>query len=353
MIATPYNLALHHRHSIRLQGHDYAGGGMYFVTICAHRDFITASGGNPFGVAVGARSFSPPLGNGATRGATQVSTQGATQVSPVRVLIEERMRITAELCPYIRWEEAVIMPDHFHALIRLEGGHARRGDVVGGFKAAVSRELRRMRGDTGGDTGVARTAPQMRIWHRNYYEMIVRDEEAERNIRAYIRMNPWRCVTEFGNGLRGMGNPALWNAEKLGVLCSRNAPKPAGIPKASAYLSGFHSPMEQEILQKLLEYKKPVIWCPAWGLGGTQSPETLAALEENRMLILEMTARDGDLASAEARNRFVLEQADRLWLPHVTPGGMLDRLVKAATASSPNFKNKLLNQGFSDAQERK
>ena len=235
------------------------------------------------------------------------------------------------------------MPDHFHALIRLEGGHARLGDVVGGFKAAVSRELRRM----GGDTGVARTAPQMRIWHRNYYEMIVRDEEAEQNIRAYIRMNPWRCVTEFGNGLRGMGNPALWHAEKLGVLCSRNAPRPAGIPKAAAYLSGFHSPMEQEIFQKLLEYKKPVIWCPAWGvragLVSAAPPAALAALEDNRMLILEMKARDGDLASAEARNRFVLEQADKLWLPHVTPGGMLDRLVKAATASSPNFKDKLLH----------
>jgi len=236
MTPIPYNPALHHRHSIRLKGHDYAGGGMYFVTICAHRDFIAAAGGNPFGAAVGARSFSPSLGN------------GTTQVSPVRALIEERMRITAELCPYMRWEEAVIMPDHFHALIRLEGGHARLGDVVGGFKAAVSRELRRM----GGDTGVARTAPEMRIWHRNYYERIVRDEEAEQNIRAYIRMNPWRCVTEFGNGLRGMGNPALWHAEKLGVLCSRNAPRPAGIPKAAAYLSGFHSPMEQEILQKLL-----------------------------------------------------------------------------------------------------
>ncbi|MDD3538023.1 MAG: hypothetical protein PHH65_07170, partial [Eubacteriales bacterium] len=162
-------------------------------------------------------------------------------------------------------------------------------------------------------------------------------------IARYIRMNPWRCVMEFGGGLRGMGNPALWNAEKLGVLCSRNAPKPAGIPKASAYLSGFHSPMEQEILQKLLERKMPIIWCPAWGLGGTLSQEPLAALEENRMLILEMTARDGDLASAEARNRFVLEQADRLWLPHVTPGGMLDRLVKATTEASPHFKDKLLH----------
>ena len=32
-----YDPARHHRRSIRLKGHDYAGGGLYFVTICAHR----------------------------------------------------------------------------------------------------------------------------------------------------------------------------------------------------------------------------------------------------------------------------------------------------------------------------
>jgi hypothetical protein len=51
--------------------------------------------------------------------------------------------------------------------------------------------------------------------------MIVRSEEAERRIAEYIRMNPWRCVQELGGGLRGIGNPALWSGEKLGVLCSR------------------------------------------------------------------------------------------------------------------------------------
>ncbi|MFZ4779992.1 MAG: transposase [Terrimicrobiaceae bacterium] len=310
MTTTPYNPEIHHRHSIRLKGHDYAGGGMYFVTICAHRN-----AGNIFAE---------------TSVKEMVAREWESAVAAVGAgLVSAQKEGGHKARPY------AIMPDHFHALIRMPrradvGADTRPaptlGDVICAFKSrVVHATIARVK------AGEWPPFPG-NIWHRNYYERIVRDEEAEQNIARYIRMNPWRCVTDFGGGLRGMGNPALWNAEKMGVLCSRNAPRPAGIPKAAAYLSGFHSPMEQEIFQKLLEYKKPVIWCPAWGvragLVSALPPAAMTALEDNRMLILEMTARDGDLASAEARNRFVLEQADRLWLPHVTPGGMLDRLVK-------------------------
>ena len=48
-----YDPARHHRRSIRLKGHDYAGGGVYFVTLCAHREFVAWARGNPFG-ALGA-----------------------------------------------------------------------------------------------------------------------------------------------------------------------------------------------------------------------------------------------------------------------------------------------------------
>nr|MDA3800224.1 hypothetical protein [Kiritimatiellia bacterium] len=134
-------------------------------------------------------------------------------------------------------------------------------------------------------------------------------------------------VMDFGNGLRGMGNPALWNAEKLGVLCSRNAPNPYQMPNAEVYFGGFHSPMEKKILAKLLELKKPVIYCPAWGLGGKLSKDVVEALNDNRMLILEMKNKDGNLVAATKRNRFVIENADELWTPYVSPGGMLSKLL--------------------------
>jgi len=311
MNAQKYNPKIHHRKSIRLDVHDYSRGGLYFVTICARNEFIRFFNGKPF------------------------------EDSSIYALIEKRMVITAEKYPFMRWEASVIMPDHFHALVRLEGGAAPLGEVIGGFKSAVSREIHKIWDEVGeeGGAGPARTVrarpalpnlpkSSIRIWQRNYYEKIVWDEEAEHNIIHYIRMNPWKCVMSFSNNLRGMGNPSLWSYNKLGVLCSRNAPKPDRIPKADVYIGGFHSPMEKEILARLLELKMPVIYCPAWGLDGKLASDVLKALEENRMLILEMKNQDGNLVAAEDRNRFVIEKSDSLWLPHVNSGGMLDRLVK-------------------------
>lgn len=41
----------------------------------------------------------------------------------------------------------------------------------------------------------------------------------------------------FGSGLRGRGNSALWNAEKIGILCSRNGvPDRGKIPQVDVYL---------------------------------------------------------------------------------------------------------------------
>ena len=185
------------------------------------------------------------------------------------------------------------------------------GSVIRGFKIGVVKGL-----------------AAVRIWHRNYYEMIVRSAEAERRIAEYIRMNPWRCVQELGGGLRGIGNPALWNGQKTGVLCSRNAPRLGRLPEAEIYFGGWHSPKEKEILDWLLKNGRRIIACPAWGIEDAAfAPGIRDALEENRMLILEMRDVSGNLAAAEARNRFVLEHAEALFTPYVAPGGMLDRML--------------------------
>lgn len=291
---TKYNPAKHHRRSIRLKGHDYAGGGVYFVTLCAHRSAGDIFAANDVREMV-AREWE----------SVGASLVGAAEMG------------RHETGPY------VVMPDHFHGLIRIPRGGTSLGDVIGAFKSRVVHEY---------IAGVkADVWPRFdgKIWHRNYYEMIVRSAEAEEKIAEYIRMNPWRCVQAFGNGLRGIGNPALWNGKKLGVLCSRNAPRIGRIPDADVYFGGWHSPKEKEIFEWLLGKKRRVVACPAWDIERAGAvPGCADALKENRILILEMRNRDGDLAAAEQRNRFVIENADGLFVPHTTSGGMLERLLK-------------------------
>ncbi|MCK5851180.1 MAG: transposase, partial [Kiritimatiellae bacterium] len=149
-----YNPDIHHRRSIRLKGHDYAGGSLYFVTICAHQEFIQFAKGNPFG-------------------ATCVSgkeKERATCVSPVRGIIAEEWARCGEIRDDVFPCEFVVMADHFHGLIRIEKSQSELGHVIGAFKAAVSRRIRRR-----GDTHVALSphdapSPKIKIWHRNYYE---------------------------------------------------------------------------------------------------------------------------------------------------------------------------------------
>lgn len=313
MSAPQYNPKIHHRRSIRLKGHDYAGGGLYFVTICAHQDAGEIFADPSVHEMVGRVWNNMPQ---STVGAGLVPAL-SLPLPPPPAPASGQGRGTHEGCPY------VVMADHFHALVAMRRGDVSLGNVIGAFKSRVVHEW-----IEGVKEGQLPRFPG-KIWHRNYYEAIVRTPDAAQKIAEYIRMNPWRCVTDFGNGLRGMGNPALWNQPHLGVLCSRNALRPESIPSAATYLGGFHSPMEKELFVRLLELKKPLIWCPAWDLErAALAPGVLEALEQNRMLVLEMRNRDGHLAAAEQRNRFVMANADDLWIPHVSPGGMLDRLLE-------------------------
>jgi len=303
-----YDPAIHHRRSIRLKGHDYAGGGIYFVTICAHRD----SGRTPF-------------------------------MEPVRGIICEEWERSEKLRSYVHLDEYVVMPDHFHALIRLDAGGAPLGEIIGAFKTAVTRT------DTMHGAPQMHGAPTRDVWHRNYYERIVRNKEELKNVRNYIRMNPWKIIVHFDNGMRGIGNPRLWDIEKIGMLCSRNCPaetleaaelRASHAKPAHCLMSGFHSPPEKTILAALLQSEAKLICCPAWGIDSMKIPSIwLPALEQNRMLILEMKNGNADLAASRERNEFVMQQADKLWIPHTSPNGMLAQLIETMDVHNKRLRD--------------
>lgn len=99
----------------------------------------------------------------------------------------------------IELDEYAIMPDHFHALVWfledngkpqppiedvqvIHGTQPRSLEaLVQNFKSITAKRINQIR-----------KSPGARVWQRNYYEHVVRDEQDLENIRRYIRKNPYR-----------------------------------------------------------------------------------------------------------------------------------------------------------------
>lgn len=160
------------RRSIRLQGYDYSQAGAYFVTICTHnRECL-------FGDIV--------------HGEMRLNDAG-------RVVADEWLK-TAEIRTEIELDAWVVMPNHFHGILVIADCRGDRrvartirpvaptgpqprsvGAVMAGFKSAVTKRINQLR-----------QSPGAKLWQRNYWEHIVRNEPELNRIREYIRNNPAR-----------------------------------------------------------------------------------------------------------------------------------------------------------------
>src|SRR5436190_1337251 len=94
-------------------------------------------------------------------------------------------------------------------------------------------------------------------------------------------------------------------------------------------ISGFHSPLEKECLNVLLDGTQPVIVCPARSIERLRLPARWkAALLQGRLLLLSPFAepqRRATVARAQVRNEVVAALADVLLITHATPGGRTER----------------------------
>jgi len=178
-----------------------------------------------------------------------------------------------------------------------------------------------------------------RLWHRNYWDVIVRKKEALENIRNYIRFNPqnYAAVMQCGEP-RFLGNKALLALPKAGFLASRGAPSLQGslpLRKGEVVISGFLSPMERKVFRAGLEHRKPLIWVKPWSLEeGLDVPSIQTALAEGRLLILspfeDKTAPS--VRRAAWCNEYVLAHGDRMIIGHLNPDGMLACILSEARA---------------------
>lgn len=348
-----YDPSIHHRRSIRLKGHDYAGGGEYFVTVCAHREWIAQERGRPFHLP-GMRELIGRVWESLPDRFPQMDAAGAGLMPaqmpvPMPAPMAEKGRHEKGIHEKGRYEKGIhekgihekgnhegcpyiIMPDHFHGLIALPRGVA-LGDAMGAFKSLVVHEVVAgvKRGDFPPFPG--------KIWHRNYYEKIVRSPEERARIAEYIRLNPVRLIFEGihdGCPCRAFGNPNLWEMKKLGVLASGSEafPVPALHP-GWCWISGFHSATEEQVLAAADAPCIRVAAVRPEGVGLSTS-ET-QRLGEGRLLVLcpfdePRTTRENALA----RNRLVAQWCDRLWIPAARPGGSLEKLGQ-------EYKTKLIS----------
>lgn len=189
----------HHRRSIRLKGYDYSQPGGYFVTICVHERACL------LGQIINGEMVYSDAGKMAARWWMEINRK----------------------FPMVETDESIVMPNHFHGIVILvdpgsvgadledlalhqaetdRGTHAGGGThagvplhtVVQWFKTMTTNEYIR---------GVRQFgwAPfRGKLWQRNYYEHVIRDQVDLERIRRYVTHNPmgWEEDREFNPNAR-------------------------------------------------------------------------------------------------------------------------------------------------------
>ena len=163
-----------HRKSIRLKGYDYSSEGFYFITIVCHNRQ------NFFGI----------INN------NDIALNEFGYIVKKELLYSSQMRQNMEL------HDSVIMPNHIHAIIEInkkmnEGLDRNQkfispkkslGAMVRGFKGSVTRQIRELDSDLKNSFYFG--DDEFRVFQRNYFDRIIRNEKEFNACREYIFNNP-------------------------------------------------------------------------------------------------------------------------------------------------------------------
>ena len=167
----------HNRRSIRLKNFDYSQPGAYFVTIC------TISRKWLFGEIHGSAMHTNELG----------------------AIVETCWLAIPKHFGHVELDEFIIMPNHLHGIIWItdpETGTACRFSMNMGtcrvpteqfsrpVKGSLPTIIRSFKSAATKQTNEWRKTPNTTIWQRGYFERVVRDEDALKCIRTYIKNNP-------------------------------------------------------------------------------------------------------------------------------------------------------------------
>ncbi len=151
-----------------MKGYDYSRAGAYYVTICTqNRECL-------FGEI----------------------TDGQMVLNDAGKIVADEWMKTGEIRNEIELDEWVVMPNHFHGIVMIRRGDPpvaptprplpeprpkSIGSLMSGFKSAVTKRINEIR-----------KTPGMKLWQRNYYEHIIRNQNELNRIREYIANNPMK-----------------------------------------------------------------------------------------------------------------------------------------------------------------
>lgn len=162
----------HNRQSIRLKGYGYSQPGYYFITICVADRY------HLFGKIEESQMV--------------VNEYGA-------IANKEWLR-TQKLRDNVKLDAFVVMPNHVHGIIELTTSRGvlqyapaddmgpknefmsssdNLGAIVRGYKSTVTKQINELNNQPGD-----------KVWQRNYYDHIIRNQQDLNRIRKYIRDNP-------------------------------------------------------------------------------------------------------------------------------------------------------------------
>jgi predicted Rossmann fold nucleotide-binding protein DprA/Smf involved in DNA uptake len=150
-----------------------------------------------------------------------------------------------------------------------------------------------------------------------------------------------RVGPEFAARIVGAGDTALLDEPLLGLIASRECPGhvlletldrvPECVKAGRVFVSGFHSPLEQQVLRSVLRRNGRVVKVLARGMTDYRPlPEEREPLAAGRMLVITACApevRRTTRETALARNRLVLALATEIVIPHVADGSPLAELL--------------------------
>jgi len=185
------------RRAMRLRGYDYSQPGAYFVSICVqHRKCL-------FGAIIA----------------------GHLRLNEIGQIVIECWSRVPQHFPSVELDEYVIMPNHMHGIIALNivGARSPRpSDIVGARSPRPSQTVRHRRGEVPSPTlgqivayfkyqstkhiNQHHNMPRTRIWQRNYYEHVIRDDIDLQRLRRYIQNNPMKWTLDQLHP----DNPSKW-----------------------------------------------------------------------------------------------------------------------------------------------